>query len=40
MSAPPPNTKLGVILAEYSIEDVCLVRAFLEKTGLFQAKYV
>jgi CheY-like chemotaxis protein len=36
MSATPPNTKLGVLLVEDSIEDVYLVRAFLEKTGLFQ----
>ena len=36
MSAPPPNTKLGVLLVEDSIEDVYLIRTFLEKTGLFK----
>ena len=36
MNAPPPNTKLGVLLVEDSIEEVYLMRSFLDKTGVFQ----
>ena len=36
MSAPPPNTKLQVLLVEDSIEEVYLVRSLLDKTGRFQ----
>ena len=36
MSASPKNTKLQVLLVEDSIEDVYLIRSFLEKPGLFQ----
>jgi hypothetical protein len=36
MNAPHPNTKIEVLLVEDSIEEVCLMSSFLDKSGLFQ----
>ena len=36
MNAPQLNTKLEVLLVEDSIEEVYLLRSFLDKSGLFQ----